>query len=171
MRGRNLALSILLVAGGAAACSDDGGTDAQPYVDALVEELQDDGTLTDEEAECVAEGTIDALGADFLADNDITPEDIVDSEGPQDLGVDISEDQARGAAEAMITDCDVSFGASIAGEGASDEAVECINDNLDEDDLVDALTAEYMGDSEASDEQFEEMFGVVQTECGELLGG
>ena len=170
MRGRTLALSILLVAGGAAACSDDDGTDAQPYVDALTEELQADGEMTDEQAECMAERSIDALGADFLAENDITPEDMAGSEGPQDLGVEVSEEQARGAAEAFV-DCDISVAEGVLGPDASDEAVACVEDNFDEDVFVDALTAEYLGESEEAEEIFAEAFGPVQAECGEFLAG
>ena len=171
MRGRSLALSLLLVAGGAAACSDDGGSDAdaQPYVDALAEELEGDD-MTADEAECMAEQTIDAIGADFLADNDVEPEDLAGSEGPQDLDIEISEEQASGAAEAFV-DCDISFAEGILGADASDEAVACVEDNLDEDLVVDALTAEYLGDSEESEELFGEAFGALQTECEEFLGG
>jgi hypothetical protein len=169
MRGRSLALSFLLLAGGAAACSDDGGTDAQPYVDALAEELEGDD-MTADEAECMAEQTIDAIGADFLADNDIEPEDLAGSDGPQDLDIEISEEQAEGAASAFV-DCDISFAEGILGEDASDEAVACVESNLDEDAIVDALTAEYLGDSEESEELFGEAFAGVQTECAEFVGG
>jgi hypothetical protein len=169
MRGRSLALSFLLIAGGAAACSDDGGTDAQPYVDALTEELEGDD-MTADQAECMAEQTIDAIGADFLADNDIEPEDLAGSDGPQDLDIEISEEQASGAAEAFV-DCDISFADGLLGLDASDEAVACVEDNLDEDVIVDALTAEYLGDSEESEEIFGEAFATLQTECAEFLGG
>ena len=169
MRGRSLALSFLLVAGGAAACSDDSGTDAQPYVDALTEELEGDD-MTDDQAECMAEQTIDAIGADFLADNDIEPEDLAGSDGPQDLDIEISEEQASGAAEAFV-DCDISFAEGLLGADASEEATACVEDNLDEDVIVEALTAEYLGDSEESEEIFGEAFTALQTECAEFLGG
>ena len=37
--------------------------------------------------------------------------------------------------------------------------------------LLDALTAEYLGESEESEEIFGEAFTALQTECAEFLGG
>ena len=171
MRGRTLALATLLAVGGVAACGDDdGGTDAQPYIDALAEELEADGEMSAEDAECMAEASIEALGADFLAENDVTPDDVAGSDGPQDLDVEVSEEQARGAAEAFA-DCDISIAEGILGPDAPDDAVACIDENFDTDTFVDALTAEYLGDSEESDEIFEGAFGELQAACGEFLGG
>jgi hypothetical protein len=172
MRGPTIALVFLLLGGAAAGCSGDDGTDAQPYVDALSEELQSDQDfpIEEDQADCIAEASIDALGAGFLEDNDISPEDVADVDGPDELDVELSEDQARGTAAAFV-DCDVSFGEAFAGAGASDEAIECVDDNLDDDVLVDAFTAQYLGDEDEANQIFEEMFTTVSEECEDLFTG
>jgi hypothetical protein len=176
MRGRSLALALLVAAGPAVgACSDDGGDgNAQPYIDALTESFLDseEGEFapTEEQAECMAEKTVDAIGADTLEDEGITPEDVVDSDGPEDLGLELSEDQATEAARAFF-DCDLSFAEAFAGADAADEAVECIDENLDEDRMVEAIAAQYQGDEEEADEIFGELFTDLSTECEEAFAG
>jgi hypothetical protein len=174
MRGRSLALSILLVAGGAAACSDDGGgsdEDAQPYVDALVASLddEDEGGPTEAQARCIGERTIEVIGVDTLEEEGITPEDVADSDGPEDLGIDLSEEQARSIGESFV-DCDVDFAALFAGPDASDELVACIDENMDADLIVDAFTEQFQGDEDAADATFEEAFAGVDEACNSLAG-
>jgi non-ribosomal peptide synthetase component F len=171
MRGR-FALLCLVLAAAVAACSDDGGgADAQAYVDALAAELADEESGLDEEAaDCVAEASIDAIGADNLEDAGITPEDVAAADGPQDLDVDLSEEQARAAARSFI-DCDIPFGEAFVGEDGPEEGIACIDENLDEDTVVDAYAAQYLGDQEESDRLFGELFTGLQEECGEFLGG
>jgi hypothetical protein len=167
-------LAVLLLTFAAAGCGDDGGgADAQPYIDALIEEFQssDEGggaALSDDEAECAAEQTVEAIGADELEDAGIEPDDLADADDPSDLDMEISEEQARGAAEAFV-DCIDSVAELLAGEDAPEEAVDCIDENFDEDEFVDALTLQYSGedDGEAADAVFENLFEA----CGELFGG
>lgn len=173
MRGRNLTLAILLLLGAAAVgCSDDGGSDAdaQPYVDALVSSLQDsDGPgPTDEQAECIAERAIDAIGVDTLEDAGVTPEEVAESDGPEDF-VELSEDQARDVAESFVS-CEFDFAAAFAGEDASQEAIDCIDENLDEDDLVDAFALQFQGREDEADAALGTVFGAVQAECASLFG-
>lgn len=175
MRGRTLAITLLVLAGPAVgACSDDGGGDAQPYIDALTESFQEseEGEFapTDEQAECMAEKTIDAIGVDTLEDADISPEEVVDSDGPEDLGLELSEDQATDAARAFV-DCDLSFAEAFAGADAPDEAVECIDENLDEDRMVEAIAAQYQGNEDEADEIFGELFTDLGTECEDAFAG
>lgn len=171
MRGRFAVVFLLLAATGAACSDDDGGADSQAYVDALAAELQDEESgLDEEQANCVAEASIDALGADNLEEAGITPEDVADADGPQDLDLDVSEEQARGAAQAFV-DCDIPFGEAFVGEDGPEEGIACIDDNLDEDTLVDAYASQYLGDQDESDRLFGELFTTLQEECGEFLGG
>ncbi len=174
-----LALLLALVGVTVAGCSDDDGGNAAPYVEALSESMQEsddenDFPLEADDADCVAERTIDAFGADFLEENDITPEDVAESDGPQDFDVEVSEEQARNAAEAF-EGCDLPlaeiFAEIFAGEAPSDEAVACVDENLDTDAFVEALTQEYLGNADESEEISEEAFTPIQEECGELLGG
>lgn len=167
MRGRTLALAILLAAGGVAACSDDGDSaDAEPYIEALMASLddEDEGGPTEEQARCIAEKTIDTIGVDTLEEEGVTPEDVEDSDGPEDLGIDISEDQARDIAESFV-DCDVDFASLFAGPDGADELVDCIDENLDTDLIIDAFTQQFLGDEEAANETFQEAFAAVDSEC------
>jgi hypothetical protein len=174
---RRTLTSVALVAFAFSACSDDSGGDggnAQPYVDALSAEFQDpeeegDSALSDAEAECAAEGTVNALGADELEDAGITPEQLAAANDPTELDMDISEDQARGAAEALVG-CIDSIGVLLAGEDASDEAVACIDENFDEDAFIDALTIEYTGEDDEG-AAVDAVFGELGEACADAFGG
>ena len=178
MRARSLALSILLVAG-AAACSDDGGGsdgDAQAYVDALASTLddEDEGGPTAEQADCIAEETIDVIGVDTLEDEGITPEDVEASDGPDDLGIELSDDDATAVAQAFL-DCDFSFVdallASLAPDASSDDLRACVEDSIDDDLVLEGMVASLQGDDERADELGQELFGAIGEACPELLGG
>jgi hypothetical protein len=172
MRGRTLALSILLVAAGVAGCGDDGGSDAdaQPFIDAFATSLQDEegAGATDEQADCIAEQAIDTIGVDTLEEAGVTPEDVAEGDGPEEF-VDLSEGDAREIAEAFV-DCDFDFAAAFTGPDASDELVACVDDNLDEDAIVEALTLQFLGDEEAAGEASTEMFATFEEECASLAG-
>jgi hypothetical protein len=156
------------------ACGDDGGgEDAQPYIDALTDDLQTpegagDAGLSDDEAECAAEGTVEALGADELAAAGIDPDELADANDPTELDMEISEAQARGTAAARVG-CIDSVAEVLAGQGAPDEAVECIDENFDEDAFVDALTLEYSGDDDG--EAAAAVFEDLDAACADSFGG
>ena len=99
------------------------------------------------------------------------PEDVAAAAGPQDLDIEISEEQAFAAAEGFVG-CDLSFGEAFVGQDGPEEGIDCINDVLsrDEDLLVEGYTAQYLGDSAGSDEIFSGLFATLQQECGEFLG-
>jgi hypothetical protein len=118
----------------------------------------------------MAEKTIDAIGADTLEEEGITPEDVVDSDGPEDLGLELSDDQATEAARAFF-DCDMSLAEAFAGADAPEEAIECIDDNLDEDRMVEAIALQYQGDEDEADEIFNELFTDLGTECEDAFAG
>jgi hypothetical protein len=171
---RRTSTALVMLAFAFTACGDDGGgEDAQPYIDALTDEFQSpedagDAGLSDEEAECAAEGTVEALGADELADAGIDPDDLADAEDPTELDMEISEEQARGAAEALVG-CIESVAELLAGEDAPDEAVACIEENFDEDAFVDALTLEYTGDDDG--EAAAAVFEDLDAACADSFGG
>jgi hypothetical protein len=171
---RRTATALVILAFAVTACGDDGGgEDAQPYIDALTDEFQnpedaDDAGLSDDEAACAAEGTVEALGADELASAGIDPDELADANDPTELDMELSEEQARGAAEALVG-CIDSVAELLAGEEAPDEAVECIEENFDEEGFVDALTLEYTGedDGEAAAAIFEDL----DAACADSFGG
>lgn len=172
MRGPALALSILLL-GAAAGCSDDDGGDAQPYIDALQEAFLEDEEEafrpTEEQAGCFAERTIEAIGVDTIEEAEVTPEELAESDGPAEAGIELSEEQAREAAQAF-TGCGLSLAGAFAGEDADDQLVDCVDENLDEDLVVDAFTASYLGNESESDDLFEQLFTDADEACN-LLGG
>jgi hypothetical protein len=177
MRGRTLALSILLAVGGLAACSDDGGdsADAQPFIDALATTLEDEdeGGPTAEQAECIAERTVEIIGVDTFEEEGITPEDVEGSEGPADLGLELSDDDATAVAEGFF-DCGFSFVDSLLNTmapDASDELRDCVEDNVDQDVVVEGLALDLQGDEEASSASSEAFFTDLTEACPELLGG
>lgn len=175
MRGRTIALAFLLLGGAAVGCTDDGGgsdADAQPYVDALASTLdeEDEGGPTAEQADCIAERTIEVIGVDRLEDEGITPEDIEGSEGPDDLGIELSDDDATDVAESFV-DCGFSLAAAFAGPDAPEEVVECLEGAIDDDVVVEGLALSLQGRDDEADAVSEELFGALAEACPEAFGG
>lgn len=172
MRRGTALLALLALAVTGVGCSDDDDGAAQEYIDAVSASLLEDEEfpVDEEQADCVAETTVEAFGVDFLEENDVTPEAFAEAEGPQDLDIEVREDQARRAAQAFV-ECDLPLGEFFAGPDATDEAVDCVEENLDEEALVDGLTAEYLGDAAESEELIASSVADVGEACAELLAG
>ena len=172
MRGRTITLVIVLAAGGVAACSDDGGSDeaAQPYIDAMVATIDDEdlGGPTAEQAECIAERTVDLIGVDTLEEEGITPEDVEDSDGPGDLGIELSEDEAGDIAESFV-DCGFSLAGVFAGSDASDELRACLDENLDQDVALEVLALQILGEDAEAEDLLVRLYGDLADACPELL--
>ncbi len=123
-----------------AACGDDGGGAAGPYVDALLADFEQDGDIPFEEADarCLAESFVDTIGVDELEDNDITPEELAATDDPGALGLEFGEEEADSFADG-IAGCDLSVGevllvgARSAGAEVPDDLVACVDENIDED--------------------------------------
>jgi hypothetical protein len=163
-----LLLGAVLVAG----CSDDeGGGDSEkpeaaPYVEALRQSFttQQPGEVffaySEDEATCIAERTVDALGLEFITENEITADELAAAPGLQSLGVTITEEQATDAAEAMSS-CDISYGNLFTGGTGSEAVVACIDDGVDPDVVAEATAALYQGDVAASNILMAPITGVV----------
>lgn len=154
------AVLILLAAGVLAGCSAGGGSsdgaeaprstttkapattttiafDRDEYREAMVTAVGDQAS-GEESVECLADGTLDALGVDALVAAGITPDDVAEGAFFPDLGLDAAEEAAlaRSLGEVVRT-CGVGraiFREQIAEEddaGAfSDEGIDCAGDAL-----------------------------------------
>lgn len=186
---------LLLVVGGAVACGDDDDSDTssgsgddttetteasdssddrrQEYVDAVVAIWDDDDEGFSADARtCVAESFVDAYGVEELEAADLTPEDIADSgaDGPGDLGLDLSEEQRSSFSDRMTGCLDLR---SLVGEvlGSGDElppeVVQCLDDNLTDDLLVEFFTTGFtQGEAGFEDDpSLEEEFNAAVSPC------
>ena len=164
-----LLLGAVLVAG----CSDDDGgggdstePEAAPFVEAIRQSFttQQPGELffaySDEEATCIAETTIDALGLDFIAENGITADALAAAPGLEALGVSISPEQAEDAAGAMSS-CDISYGNFYTGRTGSETVVACIDDGVDPELVAEATAARYQGDQPTADGLLAPISGII----------
>lgn len=161
-----------------AACGDDGSSaDAQPYIDAVVDDLTSDGGgPTEEDAECIGEAIVGAVGADTLEDRDITPDDFAAADSFADLDTGVDADDLRSELESGLADCDL--GDSFADLLLSEFPVEitgddrqCVVDALDDnDELPNALAAGFVGE-ESDESAFESALAGSLAECPEVLGG
>ncbi len=115
---------------------DDGLRDE--YVAAIAESMQaDDAPFDDEQATCLAEGMVDAMGVDTIQDAGVTPEDIATDDTDSQfeaVAKDLSEDQAVEIVDVIFGGECFSFGEMLAsqmgsdGPEISDEQATCIGD-------------------------------------------
>jgi hypothetical protein len=176
MRRMMLAVVVLAMAAIGAACGDDDGgsesssDEGQEYVDAIVAS-SDDSELTDEENECLARAFVDAVGVDELQDA-VSPDEIRQNpeSTPEDLGINLDEDQADAFWE-DVNDCmDVraAFVEGITeGENLSEETIGCLEDAID-DDLLKRIFLTSLIEGEDALEEDEELMGDfigVLSEC------
>ena len=186
-------LTLLTLVLGATACSSDGddagdggdgestseGADggtassgADDYVDALVAYLTGDPTtpLTEDEGRCMAEGIVDIIGADALTSSGVPPEQFAE-EGPDAIGTSATPEQAEAVAAAYVGCMDSPGAFLAAGMGAtSDEAVACIEDNLDEADLEAFIAAGILaGDDSDPPAEVLAMFQALAVACPEAM--
>jgi hypothetical protein len=103
---RTLLPAGLFALAAVAGCGDDGGgagADAQPYVDALVDEMRDDDApFEDDVAECIAAAMVDAVGVDQLEEAGVEPADLARADDFDEVDIDLddrSTDQLAGALE------------------------------------------------------------------------
>ena len=130
-------VAVLAVLGAACGDSDDGGSDQrQDYVDALEASAEQDGGLSAEERTCVAESFVDGYGADAIDEAGVTPDEIRDATGPDELGLDFSDEQ-KDEFYAQLTDCmdvrTLMLDALSEDADSPDEVRACLDDNIDDD--------------------------------------
>ena len=180
MRRIMLAVTMVVMCGlPAAACGDDdgggsggesGSAEGQEYVDAIV--ASNDGPeLTDEENECFARAFVDAVGVEELQ-GAVSPDEIRANPAttPQEFGITLDADQA----DALWNDVNECMDVRAAfvegmteGEDVSEEAVNCLEDAIDDDLLKRVMVTSLMEGDEALDQDEElmsDLIGVL-SEC------
>lgn len=164
--------AVLAIATLAAACGDDDGEEGGPaatdgeatgaeatredYVEALAASNEEGGDLSDEDARCIAEAAVDAIGVDNLRDA-VTPEEIRDDPGfnPADAGIDLGEAEAGQFYDGVSACIDVRqlFLDSLReDQQLPPDVVDCIDEAVDDELLRDILVAQLIqGEGEQLD--------------------
>lgn len=160
--------ALVLVALLATACGGGSSEEDQAYVDALIASA-DENFPPGVDANCVAEGLVGALGgASGIRDKyNLEPEAF-----GGDIEVDMQEDDARKVVD-EIWPCDGfkgSFYSEIAGPGAGDDTISCLEGIIDEGNVKTLLASGFMGDSGAEleaqvENDFEDQIFEAFTEC------
>ena len=183
MRRIMLAVTVVVMCGLAAACGDDdgggsggesGSAEGQEYVDAIV--ASNDGSeLTDEENECFARAFVDAVGVDELQ-GAVSPDEIRANPEttPEEFGITLDDDQT----DAFWNDVNKCMDVRAAfvegmteGEDVSEEAVNCLEDAIDDDLLKRIFVTSLMEGEDAlvQDEQLTSDLMSVLSECPEAV--
>jgi hypothetical protein len=183
MRRMMLAVTMVATCGLPAACGDDdgggsggesGSAEGQEYVDAIV--ASNDGSeLTDEENECFARAFVDAVGVEELQAA-VSPDEIRANPEttPQEFGITLDDDQA----DAFWNDVNECMDVRAAfvegmteGEDVSEEAVNCLEDAIDDDLLKRIFVTSLMEGEDAldQDEELASDLMRVLSECPEAI--
>jgi hypothetical protein len=183
MRRITVAVSMVVMCGLAAACGDDdgggssgesGSPEGQEYVDAIVAS-NDTSDLTDEENECFARAFVDAVGVEELQ-GAVSPDEIRANPEttPQEFGITLDGDQADASWEDVNECMDVRAAfveGMTEGEDVSEEAVNCLEDAID-DDLLKRIFVTSLMEGEQALDQDEELTSdlmSVLSECPEAV--
>lgn len=149
--------------------SDDGGSDttesegssgeSNEYVDTLAASMvegEDELTLDEETATCVATAIVDLVGVDALEEAGVSPDDLAAAEGFGDLDVELPDD-ATNQLGAAIGECEVAepmrpllVDSFVSGLGVElePEARACLEENIDDEGVGNALGAVFVDGSE-----------------------
>jgi hypothetical protein len=161
---------LLLIACGGDDNDDEGGSDTtesetteaggdNAYVDALAASMvegQDDITLGEDTANCVASSIVNLVGVDTLEEADISPEEFAGAESFSDLDVELPQDAVTQLGQSM-GECDVAEAmrpvvveqfAAEAGAELPAEATACLEENIDNQAAADALAAAFIDGSQ-----------------------
>lgn len=146
-----------------AACGNDSETDAQPYVDALSDQLAtiQDFQLEDDDADCLAADMVDLIGAENLEDAGISPEDLARSGDLSSLDVELPDDTEERLTSAF-DEC-VDLGELVADQlalqyGIPSGTLDCIAEENDDKQLA-SLLAPLLLDADADATEQGEEFG------------
>lgn len=173
-----LALAAPVVFVLAACGDDDGGADPAPFVEALSEDIQsgedDEFSLDDEAADCVAAAIVDTVGADRLEEEGIEPDELADADSLDDLDVSIDDEAVEELGDAL-GDCDLE-GSLIegfvgsAGFELSSDATACLQDAVVED-LGSALASVFADEDDSAGVQalFVDAFGACPDATAEAF--
>ena len=114
--------------------------EADEYVDALVEDIGGD----EENATCVAEALVDAIGTERLEASGVTPEEFVAISSLDEVGLQLDESAAP-ALQAELEACPSLVDLFGEAADASDEQVECVRDNLSQAQIAELFAVQFTG--------------------------
>jgi hypothetical protein len=162
------------------ACGDDDGgssasSEEQPYVDAAAASLaaEEDTPFTEEESECVATLMVQTIGVDRLEEAGIEPADFQDSDlDLSEAGIEYSAEDQEAIANGLGDCVDVVdlFAESMAADGeVADEDIECMRDNVDEEQITALLASSFGGEEEMDEDSMSFIFELMAA-CPGLAG-
>jgi hypothetical protein len=174
----------------AVSCSDDDGgesadttsatepevelpADAQPFVDAVVEDSMNpdeptDIALPEDEARCLGERAVAIVGMDAIDESGATPEEFAEAEQLIDVDIELSDTQVD-EFEAAFRTCisagtlEESFTAAF-GSAGSDACAGA----FDSDSFYRSSALSLRADDEAADEAIQDWFAEIPDACAEL---
>jgi hypothetical protein len=143
------------------ACGDDGDSESGGASDESVETVKasllddDDGfALSDDDAQCVAENVASTLGDDRVAAIDWDADDVVfERDEAEQIADDFNECVALDSLFVMSL---------LADEDIADSSRECLEDDLDEDDVKELFVIGFSGDVDGFEEAFAPIDDVLQ---------
>jgi hypothetical protein len=127
---------------GSDAATDGGPYSTEDYAAVLAAELRTGGAFpgTEEQIGCVSEGFVEAIGgAEALNEAGLTPEELAEAQGPEDLGVELDEDAVADELVANFNDCDydlIRLLAESLGPNAPEGFEDCVREELTNDDVA-----------------------------------
>ena len=140
---------------------DDGGGSDDPLVQAIATWMSADDDLPpfdDEEAECVAVGVVDGIGADRLEELGVTEETLSSEEDIEFGGLDMTDDEVTVVIDSMedCADLDALLAEALAEDGTfSTEEAECLVDELPDDFVRSGFEAEFAGEDITDDQDLQ----------------
>ena len=147
------------VATSLSACGQDEEAASKAISDSIMESNDETFQVTREEADCVGDGMVEEIGVDKLTEYKIITEDLEPNDGIDK--VEMSQGDAESAADVMTRCADIKGLFTSAMGEMPEEARQCVEENLDDQVLHDFLTAVFMNDQDAGNDQ---LLGALQ-EC------
>lgn len=155
------------------ACGNDDDDKARENIRTAV--LEEDAGLTggtkptEEQADCIADGMVDDVGVETLQEYELLNDELeINSDANP---TDMEAEDADALAEVFVGCIDVDelfaaqFGSS--GQELTEEQQQCITDAIDEQAMIDGLSASFQGeDDESFTAMQEEMMGCVTGDLG-----
>jgi hypothetical protein len=158
MKLRTIGVAVLLALS-LTACGQDEEAASQAISDSITESNNQTFEVTQEEADCVGDGMVEEIGVDQLTEYGIITEDLEANDGIEN--VKMSEGDAGAAADVMAGCADIKELFTSAMGELPEEAQQCVEENLSDEVLHNFLTAVFMNDQEAGNQ---ELMGALQ-EC------
>ncbi|WP_432479698.1 fimbrillin family protein [Nocardioides sp. GXQ0305] len=158
MKLRTIGVAVLLALS-LTACGQDEEAASQAISDSIMESNDQTFEVTQEEADCVGDGMVEEIGVDQLTEYGIITEDLEANDGIEN--VKMSEGDAGSAADVMAGCADIKELFTSAMGELPEEAQQCVEENLSDEVLHNFLTAVFMNDQEAGNQ---ELMGALQ-EC------